>query len=83
MWSRRALDNLSDIVERAPVQARRLQENVEALVRAPFPGMYRRVEGRPGEHVLGVPPHVVFYVIEGDTLTVLQLVDSRRLREPW
>lgn len=82
MWSRRALDNLSDISDVAPVQARRLQGNVEALVRSPFPGMYRRVEGRPGEHVLPLPPHAVFYVVEGDTLTVLRVIDSRRRKEP-
>ena len=83
MWSRPALDDLRDISERALVQGRRLQGNVEALVRSSFPGMYRRVEGRPGEHVLPVPPHAVFYVIEGDTLIVLRLVDSRRRQEGW
>src|SRR5436305_6364345 len=73
MWSRPALDDLRDIAERAVVQGCRVQGNVEALVRSPFPGMYRRVEGRPGEHVLPVLPHAVFSVIEGDTLIVLQL----------
>lgn len=42
---------------------------------------YRRVEGRPGEHILPVPPHAVFYVIEGGTLVVLGHVDSRLRRE--
>lgn len=83
MWSRRALDDLKDISERALGQGRRVQGNVEALVRSPFPAMYRRVEGRPGEHVLPMPPHAVFYLIEGDTLIVLRLVDSRRRRERW
>jgi len=83
MWSRPALDDLRDISERAVVQGRRLQGNVEALVCSPFPGMYRRVEGRPGEHVLPVSPHAVVYVIEGDTLIILRLMDSRRRKESW
>jgi hypothetical protein len=45
--------------------------------------MYRRVEGRPGEHVLPLPPHAVFYVVEGGTLTVLRVTDSRRRKQPW
>ncbi len=45
--------------------------------------MYRRVEGRPGEHVLPVSPHAVVYVIEGDTLIILRLMDSRRRKESW
>jgi len=45
--------------------------------------MYRHVEGRPNEHVLPVPPHAVFYAIEGNNLTVLRIVDGRRRKQPW
>ncbi len=84
VWSRRSLQRLAQLAERAPVQARLVQQSVEVLVRSPFPGMYRRVEsGRSDEHVLSVRPHAVFYVVKGDTLTVLTIVDSRRRREPW
>lgn len=53
-WSDRALDELRDIHQRAPVQARQIVVAVDALVGSPFPWMYRRVEDRPGEHVLVV-----------------------------
>jgi hypothetical protein len=45
--------------------------------------MHRRVEGRPGEHALSEPPHVVFYTVQGDDVTVLSIEDSRQRREPW
>jgi hypothetical protein len=46
--------------------------------------MHRRSEDRPaGQHVLFVPPYVVFYAMEGDQLTVLTVTDARRLRRPW
>lgn len=83
IWSGLSLRRLGEIAERAPVQAKHVQQSVEALVRLPFPGMYRRVEERLDLHVLSVPPHAVFYVIEGDDLKVLTIIDSRRRKEPW
>lgn len=83
IWSDRSLDDLRDLHDRAPVQARRVQALTEGLRDLPFPGMYRRVVEEPGEHVLSVPPQAVFYAVEGDSMTVLRIVDSRRRQEPW
>jgi hypothetical protein len=83
-WSSEALAGLEAIAERAPRGAAHLVEAVEWLVASPFPGMHRRSADRPeGQHVLSVPPYVVFYAIEGDELTVLTVTDARRLRRPW
>jgi len=43
--------------------------------------MYRRVRGRPRDHVLSVSPYVVLYRVDGDTLIVLRVLDGRRERE--
>ena len=83
VWSDESLRDLRDIFERAPVQARRIHLLTEGLRDAPFPGMYRRVPERPGEHVLSVPPYAVFYAIDGDIVTISTIIDARRRREPW
>ena len=83
IWSERALTNLGDVHARAPVQARRLQLVVESLREAPFPGMHRRLPDRLEEHVLTSPPYAVFYVLSGDTLTILRIEDARRRITPW
>ena len=83
VWSAAAVADLEAISDRASRAAGRLYEAVGWLVDSPFPGMYRHVEGRPNEHVLPVPPHAVFYAIEGDNLTVLRIVDGRRRKQPW
>ena len=67
----------------APMGAADVHEAVLRLLESPFPGMYRRVEGRPEEHVLSVRPYVVFYRVDGDSLTVLSVEDVRRRRERW
>lgn len=83
-WSTEALAGLEAVAERAPRGAAHLVEAVEWLVASPFPGMHRLLTGRrEGQHVLSVPPYVVFYAIEGDQLTVLTVTDARRLRRPW
>lgn len=51
---------------------------VEWLVASPFPGMFRRVTGRPRDHVLVVSPHIVIYRVDGDVLIVLRVIDGRR-----
>jgi hypothetical protein len=45
--------------------------------------MHRGLAGRTGQHVLSVPPYVVFYAIEGDERTVLTVTDAPRRRQPW
>jgi len=77
------LAELEEIYTRAPLQARAVVMAVDALVASPFPGMYRGIETRPGEHVMSVRPHAVFYMVKGDTLAVLAVEDSRRRVEPW
>lgn len=83
IWSEAALADLEDLTPRAPRAAGRLYETIGWLHRQPFPAMFRGLRGRPGEHVLPLPPYAVFYVVEGDTVTVLRIVDSRRQLEPW
>lgn len=81
--STKAFADLERIAERAPRQALRLITAIERLTERPFAGMHRRVEGRPGEHALSEPPHVVFYTVQGDDVTVLSIEDSRQHWEPW
>ena len=84
LWSTEALDGLEDVAARAPRGAAHLVEAVEWLVASPFPGMHRILTGQlKDQHVLSVPPYVVFYAIEGDQLTVLTVTDARRRRRPW
>jgi plasmid stabilization system protein ParE len=87
LWSDEALADLDEVARRAPRQARWVHAAIEALADAPFPGMYRQLEGRPDEHVLSVPPYAVFYLITGPLagvqLVVLRIRDSRRRRESW
>lgn len=81
-WSERALGDLEELVERAPRAARHVYESVVWLVAQPFPRMYRRIEGRRNDHALVVSPYVVLYRVDGDTLTVLRILDGRRRPEP-
>lgn len=84
LWSEAALADLDELAQAAPRQARRVHAVIEALADGPFPGMYREVEGRPGEHVLSAPPHAVFYrIVGGNQLVVLRIRDARRRRQPW
>jgi len=83
VWSEAALADLEGIVARAPRAAGHLYEAVGWLQSQPFPGMFRRLRDRPNEHVLPLPPRAIFYVVEGDTITVLRIVDGRQRREPW
>jgi len=82
-WSEAALADLEGIVLRSPRTAGHLYEAVGWLQRQPFPGMFRRLRDRPNEHVLPLPPHAIFYIVEGDTINVLRTVESRQRREPW
>jgi len=82
-WSEHALGDLEGIAERAPRAARHVFDDVVWLVSNPFPGMYRRVQGRSKDHILVVSPYVVIYRVDGDNLTVLRVLDSRRHRTPW
>jgi hypothetical protein len=50
----------------------------------PIRGMHRILTGRrKGQHVLSVPPSVVFYAIESDQLTVLTVTDAGRRQQLW
>ncbi len=82
MWADRALSELQTIHERAPRQAEAVVTEVEWLVASPFPAMYRRVTGRPRDHVLVVSPHVVIYRVDEDALIVLRVIDGRRHLDP-
>jgi len=82
-WPAEALADLAAAADFAPRQALRVYAAIEALAEQPFPWMYRGVEGRADEHVLSVPPHAVFYTINGDRIRILAIADTRRRREPW
>jgi plasmid stabilization system protein ParE len=83
VWTDEALADLENIAERAPRAAEHVLDAVEWLVEIPFPGMFRRLTERPEEHVLTVPPYVVFYRVAGDELEVLTIEDGRRRRTAW
>ena len=83
VWDDQALADLDSVSDRAPRGAADVYRAIQRLVSLPFPGMYRRVEGRLNEHVLPVPPYAIFYEIEGDSLTITAITDVRRHREPW
>jgi hypothetical protein len=82
-WSKEAKAQLKAIAQRAPRQAGGLYDAVYALARQPFPGMYREIEGRPGEHVLTVSPLFAVYMVTARRLTVLSVEDARQQQEPW
>lgn len=79
-WDRPALDDLERVAERTPRGAADVHESVLRLLRSPFPGMFRRVHGRPRDHVLVVNPYAVLYRVDGDALIVLRVLDGRRER---
>jgi plasmid stabilization system protein ParE len=79
-WDERALDDIEHVAERAARGAADVHESILRLLRSPFPGMFRRVQGRPRDHVLVVNPYVVLYRVEGDSLIVLRVLDGRRER---
>lgn len=82
--TRRALQDIDRIAQRAPRQALRVITAIEGLAETPFPGMHRQVEGRPGQHVMSVPPyHAVFYKLTARGIAVQQVTDMRRRRRPW
>lgn len=82
MWADRALSDLHAVHDRAPRQAQAVVTEVEWLVASPFPGMFRRITGRPRDHVLVVSPHIVIYRVDGDTLVLLRVIDGRRYIDP-
>lgn len=80
-WSERALADLEVIAGRAPRGAAHVYESVVWLSSQPFPGLFRRAQGRPHDHVQVINPYVVLYRIDGPTLTVLRVLDGRRQRD--
>ena len=79
IWSEPALDDLEAIAARAPRAAAHVFESVVWLAEQIFPRAFRRVEGRPKDHVQVVAPYTVVYRIDGEDLTVLRIFDGRRL----
>jgi plasmid stabilization system protein ParE len=82
-WSEDALLDLEDIADRAPRAAHHVYDSVRWLAVQQFARLFRPVIGRPGEHVMSVPPYVVVYGVDGDAITVLTIKDGRQVQDPW
>lgn len=85
-WEDHAFADLEAIVERAPRQAKRVFEAIDALAASPFPGMFRRRQGHDPEHLLTVvwTPYLVIYRLlrEQSVLSIVRVLDGRRQRTP-
>lgn len=69
---------------RAPAQARRVRAEMRRFAERGMFGIGRTdPEGRPNVRYWSVPPQVVSYIVRGDELVALQVLDSRQRREPW
>ena len=80
-WTEQALTDLEELAERAPQQAAKVYDAAAWLARQRFPNLGRHVPGLDCRY-WPVPPQGIFYLVEGDELTVLRVWDSRRRRRP-
>jgi plasmid stabilization system protein ParE len=83
VWSDRATAHLETIADRAPQGAFLVYRAVMRLGHLPFPGMYRRVRGSSHRHILVAAPYVILYRVDGDTITVQEIRDGRKVRTSW
>ncbi len=83
LWSEDALRDLEVIADRAPRAAHHVYDSVRWLAGQQFAHLFRPIVGRPGEHIMSVPPYVVFYGVDGDAIIVLTIKDGRQVRDPW
>jgi hypothetical protein len=78
VWEEPALDDLARAAEWSIRQAREVIWEMERMSLSGF--SLGKPTGRPGVRYWPVPPLGVFYMVEGDELRVVQVVDARRLR---
>ena len=77
VWEEPALADLAAAAEWSIPQARAVVEAIERMADRGF--SLGKPTDRPGVRYWPVPPLGIFYVVEGDELRVIQVVDVRRL----
>ena len=78
VWEEAALVDLAGTAEWSLAQAGAVVEAMERMADRGF--SLGKPTDRPGVRYWPVPPLGVYYVVGGDELRVLQVVDVRRLR---
>ena len=78
LWEEPALADLADAADWSIPQARAVVEAMERMADRGF--SLGKPTDRHGVRYWPVPPLGVFYVVIGDELRILQVVDVRRLR---
>jgi hypothetical protein len=81
-WSDEALDDLGELAERAPVQARKVLDAATWLARQRFPNLGRYVPELDCRY-WPIPPQGLFYKAEVRELLVIRVYDGRRRRKRW
>jgi plasmid stabilization system protein ParE len=81
-WEDRALEDLEEIANRAPVQAAAVVRAAEWLAAQQFARLGRNVPGTR-QRYWPVPPLGIFYRVEPGELVIMAVADSRRRRVPW
>ena len=77
VWEEPALADLAVAADWSIPQARAVVEAMERMAERGF--SLGKATGTPGVRYWPVPPLGVFYVVAGDELRVLEIVDARRM----
>jgi hypothetical protein len=79
MWEPKALDALEELAEFMPAAARDALQAMERMAATGF--NYGRLTAKGTLWYLPTPKLGLFYLDDGRTLTVVDVVDARRLRK--
>lgn len=75
---------MRDLIARAPRQADHVRRQVRRMARTGVAGVGRiDADRHPTMRYVPVPPQGVYYAVVGRDLTVFEVVDTRRRRDPW
>ncbi|HEV2953266.1 MAG TPA: hypothetical protein VG015_04175 [Candidatus Dormibacteraeota bacterium] len=81
-WTKTGLDDLEELVERAPVQGLKVYEMAVWLARQRFPNLGRYVP-EMGCRYWTVGDQGLFYKVDRGKLLVVRVHDLRRRRKAW
>jgi plasmid stabilization system protein ParE len=82
VWTERALADLERAAEWSLPQAGAAVNAMTWMAMTGF-SLGRKMPGPGVRYYWPVPPLGAFYRVDGDTLRVLRVIDSRRRKEPW
>ena len=81
-WRRQARSDLTELAQRAPVQAAAVYRTAHWLAEQQFSRLGHPVAGT-NELYWPVPPQGILYRVGKGELVITRVLDTRRRRKPW